>query len=546
MASDARLTVELLMKALRGLVLEGVDVGADREQVIEDLAHRALSGLGLSIKYLLAKNAEAVVSGLGTFSLRNGQILYQPDDDLLEYVLLSEPNSERRSVLTAMELIRNLETAASLIGLVREHLETLQIPAQPRTTDEEMMLTAFGEVPAKRLKSSVERLLADIMVQFKAAGAPLSLGTRQPSAGSGETIPSGAEVSIQQDFAGSKAIPPADAAAPASLPRFERDNPAAGSVLSDANTGAGLKGSANPPPSVAHLSPETATPTMANAPSREAAQNESMGQFSSTPPEYRAGHPIDVKNMDAAEILRILREDPVEVSMPAVKQSSESVVSKPPVNPLEQQAARPSGESVGISASQPERAAPPPAEFTGITEFPDFAVGHDAASGYFAPISQPAAETRNVQEARNLPVESPASSRNVVAFPDKETARHVSEREEQPAVQQAQSGHRADPRVPSKGTVMTVKDLDSLFEQSLNVLNPVHSGEPAKDPAPPEPPAGDLPLSLRAHEALRRTGIATLPAILRLSQAELVAAVGMETAEEIKNMLQIRGLALRS
>ena len=101
MKPNAEVTIGLLAAALSGLdetVNSGRSEQAPHDMLSGRLAAEALAAVAVTLKYLLAKEGQAILPGFGTFSVAEGATVFSPEEDLSDYVALAEGTSHGGSV----------------------------------------------------------------------------------------------------------------------------------------------------------------------------------------------------------------------------------------------------------------------------------------------------------------------------------------------------------------------------------------------------------------------------------------------------------------
>ena len=80
--------VATTMQKLEAIRLNEAEVLSDEESYkrAEEVAEAALQAIAVCAKYLLARNAEARIDGLGSFYVTGAQVQFIPDQDVTQYV----------------------------------------------------------------------------------------------------------------------------------------------------------------------------------------------------------------------------------------------------------------------------------------------------------------------------------------------------------------------------------------------------------------------------------------------------------------------------
>ena len=156
MKPNAEVTVELLAKALSGLdqIVGRGDSEPSTDMLSTRLATEALSAVAVTLKYLLAKEGQAILPGFGTFSVAEGGTAFAPAEDLADYVALAEGDESRRIRGLAATTVLHLHAALSLLPHLQGHLDQ---PVAVSTSDAERTLQrVFGDTPHLSVRSALE------------------------------------------------------------------------------------------------------------------------------------------------------------------------------------------------------------------------------------------------------------------------------------------------------------------------------------------------------------------------------------------------------
>jgi predicted RNA-binding protein with RPS1 domain len=145
---SAEVTIELLATALIGLdqiVNRGSSEQAPDEMLSRRLAAEALAAVAVTLKYLLAREGQAMLPGFGTFSVAEGGTVFSPAEDLADYVALAEGDESRRVRGLVTTTVSHLQAALALLPHLQDHLDE---PVTVSTSNAQRTLQrVFGDAP---------------------------------------------------------------------------------------------------------------------------------------------------------------------------------------------------------------------------------------------------------------------------------------------------------------------------------------------------------------------------------------------------------------
>ncbi len=139
-----------------------------------EVAEAAIESIAVCAKYLLSRNAEARIDGFGDFYLEGAQVRFIPDQDVVQYAILKQPNPEQQQLALRNAALSCLSQSLSVIRLL--HLEPGQVSDVHlnMSPDENLLRTIFGETSPNNFEQSVSLLLSKIIQELHSAGAKIS------------------------------------------------------------------------------------------------------------------------------------------------------------------------------------------------------------------------------------------------------------------------------------------------------------------------------------------------------------------------------------
>jgi hypothetical protein len=170
------LTVSLVATALQKLEAiqhSEAEVLSDDEcrARAEEVAKAALEAIAICTKYLISRNAEAHIDGIGNFYLQHDHIRFAPDDDMVQYALLKEQKPELQQRALRNALVKSLSVARAIIPALQlasgEHEQDV---VGVDTPEEQLLKTIFGETAQNRFGVTVSKLVNTIIDELREAG----------------------------------------------------------------------------------------------------------------------------------------------------------------------------------------------------------------------------------------------------------------------------------------------------------------------------------------------------------------------------------------
>jgi hypothetical protein len=174
------LTASLVATALQKLEAirhSEAEVLSDQEcqKRAEEVAEAALEAIAVCTKYLLSRNAEARIDGFGNFYLRETQIQFVPDEDVLQYAFLKYQEPEQHQLALRNAFVRMLSQAQEIIPLLDLTSDAPVSAEDGDTTPEQKLLDSiFGKTHSTRFDPTVSVLLTRIIRELREAGAEIS------------------------------------------------------------------------------------------------------------------------------------------------------------------------------------------------------------------------------------------------------------------------------------------------------------------------------------------------------------------------------------
>lgn len=141
----------------------------------EEVAEAALRAIAVCVKYLLSKNAEARINGLGSFHLEEHEIRFVPESDVIQYTLLKQREGDQVQLSLRNAFVATLLTAKGLIPLLEEHSDEPATTSMPLADD--LVEKIYGTSVPNNFAAVIASLFEDIIGELNEAGFEIKLET---------------------------------------------------------------------------------------------------------------------------------------------------------------------------------------------------------------------------------------------------------------------------------------------------------------------------------------------------------------------------------
>lgn len=168
--------VALALQKLEALQVNETQVLTDEKclERAEEVAAAALQSVAVCTKVLLSRDAEAQIPGLGLFHLKNDQIQFVPDSDVVQFTLLKRREVAKLQLSLRNAVVTTLLQLKKLVPML-DFSSAESANTSVALEDDYLIAAIFGTQRENDFGRTVSVLLNQITEQLQAAGVHIQI-----------------------------------------------------------------------------------------------------------------------------------------------------------------------------------------------------------------------------------------------------------------------------------------------------------------------------------------------------------------------------------